>query len=229
MSSDYYFELSIPFNADLEAIRKAYRQKAFAAHPDHGGSHEAMLRINEAYEILSNPVSRLHYDEARANQYNQAAQQQAQADTTQARHHAEQYPHQWTDFESWLARDFTEAQYGQWGWLPTAGKSSSGVLFIIIGLVAGGIAAYALAEADYLNGRSLILVVALGGIAGQWIHKQIGNSMRRPVAPHSQSFDSNQSAPYTPQAGEQVIIRCPQCSQQLRMPASASVVQVRCP
>ena len=63
-------------------------------------SHEAMLRINEAYEILSNLVTRQHYDEARASQYNQGAQQQARTDAAQAQQQAEQYPRQWTDFES---------------------------------------------------------------------------------------------------------------------------------
>ena len=71
MLPDYYFDLGVPFNADLQAIKRAYRAKAIVAHPDHGGSHEAMLRINEAYEILANPISRRHYDEARANQSNQ--------------------------------------------------------------------------------------------------------------------------------------------------------------
>jgi hypothetical protein len=196
MNADYYFELGIPFNADLEAIRKAYRQKAFAAHPDHGGSHEAMLQINEAYEILSNPVSRRHYDEARANQYNQAAQQQAQADTSQARHHAEQYPRQWTDFESWLARDFTEAQYGNWGWIPTARNSGSGVLFTIIGLAGGITIAVVMAEAGNLpRGPATVMCGgALGGLLGQWIHRQIGKSMRRPSAPLSPETDGDHKA-----------------------------------
>ena len=32
-------------------IKRAYRIQAFKSHPDHGGSHAAMLRINAAYEL----------------------------------------------------------------------------------------------------------------------------------------------------------------------------------
>ena len=34
----------------LDELRKAYRAAAFAAHPDHGGSTEAMQEVNAAYE-----------------------------------------------------------------------------------------------------------------------------------------------------------------------------------
>ena len=33
------------------AIRRAYRMQARMAHPDHGGSHAAMVRLNAAYEL----------------------------------------------------------------------------------------------------------------------------------------------------------------------------------
>jgi membrane protein involved in colicin uptake len=32
-------------------VKRAYRAQAFRAHPDHGGSHAAMVRINAAYEL----------------------------------------------------------------------------------------------------------------------------------------------------------------------------------
>lgn len=32
-------------------VKRAYRTQAFRAHPDHGGSHAAMVRINAAYEL----------------------------------------------------------------------------------------------------------------------------------------------------------------------------------
>ena len=35
---------------NLDELRKAYRAAAFAAHPDHGGSTEAMQKVNAAYE-----------------------------------------------------------------------------------------------------------------------------------------------------------------------------------
>jgi hypothetical protein len=36
----------------LERIKTAYRNKAREHHPDHGGSDEAMARVNDAYEWL---------------------------------------------------------------------------------------------------------------------------------------------------------------------------------
>ncbi|MGH2478107.1 MAG: J domain-containing protein [Ktedonobacteraceae bacterium] len=37
--------------ASRDAVKRAYRAAAFKAHPDHGGSHAAMIRINAAYEL----------------------------------------------------------------------------------------------------------------------------------------------------------------------------------
>ncbi|MCX6182908.1 MAG: DnaJ domain-containing protein [Bacteroidetes bacterium] len=54
-SSQAYAILGIPTNADLEKIRKAYRQKAKESHPDVNKSpnaQELFIEINEAYEFL---------------------------------------------------------------------------------------------------------------------------------------------------------------------------------
>ena len=37
-------------DCSLEEIRRAYRAKALSAHPDQGGSHEEMVRLQEAYQ-----------------------------------------------------------------------------------------------------------------------------------------------------------------------------------
>jgi curved DNA-binding protein CbpA len=178
MTQDHYAVLEVATTANLKAIKRAYRAKAVVSHPDHGGSHEAMLRINEAYGVLSNPGLRQNYDRARANQSNQSAQQQAGTDAAQARQQAGQYPHEWTDFESWLAKDFAEAEYGQCGWLPTVSNSGSGILFICIGFVLGSFGDYLLYQ-NGTTGRTLLWAPFLGGCAGQWVHKQIGKSLRK--------------------------------------------------
>jgi len=51
---DYYKVLGIARDADLKAIKKAYRKAAMNAHPDKGGSETKMAQVNEAYEVLSN-------------------------------------------------------------------------------------------------------------------------------------------------------------------------------
>lgn len=33
-------------------IKKAFRQKALKAHPDHGGSHLEMVKLNQAYQLV---------------------------------------------------------------------------------------------------------------------------------------------------------------------------------
>ncbi len=42
-----------------EEIKRAYRAQAQAAHPDHGGSHAAMVILNAAYELALRSVNRL--------------------------------------------------------------------------------------------------------------------------------------------------------------------------
>lgn len=44
--------LGVPECASQEEIKRAYRQKATQAHPDHNGSVEGMQRLNEAYAML---------------------------------------------------------------------------------------------------------------------------------------------------------------------------------
>ena len=53
--TDYYKILNVDKNDDLDKIRKSYRKLQFKYHPDKGGSEEMFIKINEAYDILSNP------------------------------------------------------------------------------------------------------------------------------------------------------------------------------
>jgi molecular chaperone DnaJ len=64
---DYYEVLGIERDADLEGIKKAYRQLAMQYHPDRNpGDHRAEERfkeVNEAYEVLKDPQKRPAYDQ----------------------------------------------------------------------------------------------------------------------------------------------------------------------
>lgn len=44
--------LGLRLPVDELALKRAYRQRSLETHPDAGGSHEAFLRVNEAYEYL---------------------------------------------------------------------------------------------------------------------------------------------------------------------------------
>lgn len=62
---NYYETLGLPFGASAEAIRKRYRELVRRYHPDVNPSpsaKEQFLRIQEAYQVLSDPERRRHYD-----------------------------------------------------------------------------------------------------------------------------------------------------------------------
>ncbi len=63
---DYYKVLGVERNASEEDIRKAYRKLAMQHHPDRNPNNkqaeERFKEINEAYQVLSDPQKRGHYD-----------------------------------------------------------------------------------------------------------------------------------------------------------------------
>ncbi|TIA83937.1 hypothetical protein E3P98_00544 [Wallemia ichthyophaga] len=62
-SKDYYKVLGVPRSATDKEIKKAYRKQSKEAHPDKGGSVEAMERLNEAYGVLSDAELRQRFDQ----------------------------------------------------------------------------------------------------------------------------------------------------------------------
>lgn len=59
---DCYKELEISPAAAPQDIRRARNEASSRHHPDLGGSHEAQVRINIAYQVLSNPITRQSHD-----------------------------------------------------------------------------------------------------------------------------------------------------------------------
>lgn len=47
-----YRVLGCRIGADLDAAQAAYREQSLKHHPDRGGSHAAMVRINRAYDLV---------------------------------------------------------------------------------------------------------------------------------------------------------------------------------
>lgn len=61
---DYYEVLGIGKSASDDEIKKAFRKKAIAHHPDKQGGDEAKFQeINEAYEVLKDERKRQRYDQ----------------------------------------------------------------------------------------------------------------------------------------------------------------------
>lgn len=66
MTKDYYQILGIERDADIQTIKKAYRNLARKHHPDvdkSPGAEERFKEINEAYQVLSDPQKRTTYDQ----------------------------------------------------------------------------------------------------------------------------------------------------------------------
>ncbi len=64
-TKDYYEVLGVGRDADIEAIKKAYRTLAKSYHPDVNKTPEAeekFKELSEAYEVLSDPQKRQQYD-----------------------------------------------------------------------------------------------------------------------------------------------------------------------
>lgn len=59
---DPYKVLDVPRDADGKTVRKAYRAKAKATHPDAGGDREAFQQAARAVAILDDPAKRERYD-----------------------------------------------------------------------------------------------------------------------------------------------------------------------
>jgi|SRR5580658_3493863 curved DNA-binding protein CbpA len=63
VKSNLYATLGLARDADSPTIRRAYRARAKAAHPDVGGSEEQFALIKLAYDVLMDDARRAHYDE----------------------------------------------------------------------------------------------------------------------------------------------------------------------
>ncbi|NJN88643.1 MAG: J domain-containing protein, partial [Leptolyngbyaceae cyanobacterium SL_7_1] len=65
MTHSHYHTLEVSPHASQAEIKQAYRRLAKIFHPDSNTTitdHERIAGINAAYEVLSDPQQRAHYD-----------------------------------------------------------------------------------------------------------------------------------------------------------------------
>jgi hypothetical protein len=109
-TTDYYALLGVASTASIAEIKTAYRQAALRAHPDRGGTHEWMIAVAAAWEVLSNPALRAAYNQARHQAADTRAAQEWHEAEREARARAEAYPRSWAEFDAWLNHATAEVQ-----------------------------------------------------------------------------------------------------------------------
>lgn len=61
---NHFAVLGVAPDADLDALRSAYRQRARTLHPDRGGDRDAFHALRESYDTLRNPAARRRWERA---------------------------------------------------------------------------------------------------------------------------------------------------------------------
>lgn len=104
---DYYRLLGVPQTATVSEIHKAYWHLASRFHPDRGGNHEAMVRLVEAWKILSDSEKRSRYDQLLKSRHDGWRSRKFNADVLDARKAAEEHAaRSWAEFEEIYQKAF---------------------------------------------------------------------------------------------------------------------------
>jgi curved DNA-binding protein len=116
---DYYVTLGVSRTASNDEIKKAFRKLARKYHPDVAKDkklgEEKFKEINEAHEVLSDPLKRKQYDELGANWKEEATYQQASGPQSGRNGTSRQGPGGDFHFEGTGFSDFFEQMFGGGG------------------------------------------------------------------------------------------------------------------
>jgi curved DNA-binding protein len=113
---DYYVTLGVARSASDDEIKKAFRKLARKYHPDVAKDkklgEEKFKEINEAHEVLSDPIKRKQYDELGANwkegaAYQRPSSQQARRNGTSHQGQADEFHFGGTGFSDFFEQMFS--------------------------------------------------------------------------------------------------------------------------
>ena len=206
---DYYAILGVAPSADSHAIQRAFRKKAIESHPDRGGSHQAMVLVNEAWYVLRDSRQREAYDRERSRRSSSSNSEEVHNAAHRAREEAQRYPNSADDLDQWfdrVTRDFTSAQYGRTEGnfhtppFPSSAGSRSAMSFIVIGGILGvlvGLFIFYVSlnpsssrpRVGYLAFKVLVLFAAGGAWLGRLAHQVVAQAIIGPsLAERKQSL-----------------------------------------
>ncbi|XP_061172109.1 dnaJ homolog subfamily B member 9-like [Saccostrea echinata] len=122
-SQNHYQILGINQRADNKEIRAAYIAKCKKYHPDtnpdDSQAQQKFIRLQEAYNVLSDPKERIHYDMhfyriRMDTQKKTSSNEGVHHKEQQARHRPEDMYGQWSNYGRQQARHRPEDMYRQW-------------------------------------------------------------------------------------------------------------------
>jgi len=231
---DYYAILGVSPEDDIQVIQRAYRKRAIENHPDRGGSHRAMVLVNEAWFVLRDARQRAAYDRERSGSPSSSTSEEVRQAAHKAHDQAQHYPKSADDIDQWLdrvAKDFSSAQYGQTEysfWMPsfpTATGSHSASSFIgiggFIGFIIGTLVFFGIKGATSLGVGAFFFVKCVGlfTAGGAWLGRLAHQGVAQVVA-----------SPPRPQKPESLkrVIYCCRCNQKLLIPKDVHKITVTC-
>jgi curved DNA-binding protein CbpA len=157
---DFYAIMGVPADATAEQIKAAFRRQAKQCHPDAGGSHEQMVHLLAAFEILSDPEQRAVYDALR-----QAGEPKPEQQATyeQAKREAEAVyaarGGNWDELMEWIDQRSAHIQTH-----PIGRMAAGGLGGLLIGSVVGTFAGYWLGIGGITSAVTGGLCGTLGGV-----------------------------------------------------------------
>ncbi|MCK5681822.1 J domain-containing protein [bacterium] len=250
MQHDYYLILNISPDATVDTIKKAYRKQALKCHPDRGGSHTQMVLVNEAWLILSDPMTRKHYDFARIDKNNNFTQKTAQQDTQRCRQNAQNYPRKWTNFDQWFNSHYGVKSIYFGATIPTGGRSIVCWLFIVAGFCLGFLGGCLIwfyftggFEHGIIGSKLAMFLGIIGAWLGTLLHFEIikkiqGKDERRSnnkqyenrrnhTNTNTNNLNTLASKPKQDNH-DYTIFNCQQCNQKLRIPLKKEPLKITC-